>query len=99
MNVRVPVYLVLDDFGTLGRAWRETEATQTDAETIIENMLTGQYERPCQVVAFNPAEGWSRDVSAEIAQEVIERARKSGSALTPAVAEFVADTVGEPAAP
>jgi hypothetical protein len=35
-------YLVLDDFGPLGRAYRETEESRTGREAVIENMLTGQ---------------------------------------------------------
>jgi hypothetical protein len=34
----------------------------------------GQYEIAFRVVAFNTAEGWSRDVSEDIAGEVLERA-------------------------
>jgi hypothetical protein len=56
------VYLVLDDFGPLGRAYRQTE-DRTGREAVIENLLTGQYENPLGVVAFNTAEGWSRDAS------------------------------------
>ena len=35
-------------------------------------MLSGQYTKPVRVVAFNIAEGWSRDVSENIAWEVIK---------------------------
>jgi hypothetical protein len=66
-------YLVLDDFGALGRAWRETDEDGTDRETLIRGLLTGEYERPVRIVAFNPAEGWSRDVTLDIADEVRRR--------------------------
>jgi hypothetical protein len=56
----VTVYLVFDDFGKLGRAYRETDEEDTELETVIANMLTGQYTNPVRVVAFNTAEGWSR---------------------------------------
>lgn len=29
------VYLVLDDFGALGRSWRETDEAEIDLETVI----------------------------------------------------------------
>jgi hypothetical protein len=35
---------------------------------------TGQYSDALRVVAFNTAEGWSRDVSEDIAAEVLEEA-------------------------
>jgi hypothetical protein len=59
------VYLVLDDFGELGRAYRETDAAQADLRTIVADLLSGQYRHPLRVVAFNTAEGWARDVSAD----------------------------------
>ena len=41
------VYLVLDDFGDLGRVWRETDfETAADLETIITDLLDDQYKNP-----------------------------------------------------
>jgi hypothetical protein len=37
------VYLVLDDFGRLGFAWRETNVQDTDLESVIDDLLEGQY--------------------------------------------------------
>jgi hypothetical protein len=56
------VYLVADDFGRLGRAWPEAGYEATDLETVIQDLLTGQYSNPIRVVAFNTAERWSEDV-------------------------------------
>jgi hypothetical protein len=71
----VDVYFVLDDFGgRLGRAWPEVDEERTDRETLIADLLTGQYHDPVRVVAFNTAERWSRDVSEEIAYELLQRA-------------------------
>ena len=68
------IYLVLDDFGErLGRAWAETDEERTDRETVIRDLLEGQYSDPVRVVAFNTAEGWSRDVSEAIADELAVR--------------------------
>ena len=50
------VYLVADDFGRLGRAWREAEYETTDLEKVIQELLTGQYSNPIRVIAFNTAE-------------------------------------------
>jgi hypothetical protein len=41
---------------------------------VIRNFLSGQYSNAPRVIAFNTAEGWSRDVSEDIAGEVLERA-------------------------
>ncbi|MGE9008162.1 hypothetical protein ACO2JO_06245 [Leptospira interrogans] len=67
------VYLVADDFGKIGRAWRETDYETTDLETVIQDLLTGQYRHPIRVVAFNTAERWSEDVSEDIAHELRQR--------------------------
>jgi hypothetical protein len=40
---------------------------------VISNLLTGQYSDPVRVIAFNITEGWSRDVSLDIADEVRRR--------------------------
>ena len=56
------VYLVAEDFGKLGRAWREAEYEATDLETVIQDLLSGQYNNPFRVVALNTAECWSDDV-------------------------------------
>ena len=64
-------YLVLDDFGErLGRAWRETNEGDTDRETLIRDLMEGQYSHPARIVVFNTAEGWSRDVTMDIADEL-----------------------------
>ena len=44
------VYLVADDFGDLGRCWRETDFEQTDLETVIVDLLKGQYSDPIRVI-------------------------------------------------
>jgi hypothetical protein len=87
------MYLVLDDFGRFGRAWRETDEGKADRQTVIANLLSGQYERPLRIVAFNAAEGWARDVTAEIAGEISERIYDDD--LTPALRNFV-DRAGPP---
>ena len=63
------IYLVLDDFGHLGKAWRETDEAGASRATLVRNLLDGQYENPVRIVAFNTAEGWSRDVTVDIADE------------------------------
>ena len=67
------IYLVLDDFGRLGRAWRETDEAGADRATLVRNLIEGQYENPVRIVAFNTAEGWSRDVTVDIADELRRR--------------------------
>ena len=91
----VTVYMVLDDFGPIGRAYLETDEEKCDRETVIRGMLAGEYKKPIRVVAFNTAEGWSQDVSEQIAWEVLKRAPGRGVALPDATHYFVASQVGE----
>lgn len=67
------VYLVLDDFGSLGRVWRETDEAGTNRAWMIRNLLNDLYENPVRIVVFNTAQGWSRDVTVEIADELRRR--------------------------
>ena len=42
----VTIYIVLNNFGPLGRAYCETDETEADEATIVENILSGQYSCP-----------------------------------------------------
>jgi hypothetical protein len=62
------VYLVVDDLGRNGRVYREADVELADLETVILDLLSGEYKDPVRV-----SEGWSQDVSADIAQELRRR--------------------------
>ena len=40
------VYLVVDSFGRLGTAYRETDIERTDLETVITDLISGQLFLP-----------------------------------------------------
>lgn len=82
-------YLVLEDFGArAGCAWRETEKQDTDLETLLRHLLSGQYTYPVRIVAFNAIEGWSRDATSEIADAVAQRAADTDAEVAPALYAF-----------
>src|ERR1700687_990252 len=85
----VTVYLVLNDHGQFGLAYDETDPARADRETIIRNFLSGQYSNALRVVAFNTAEGWYRDVSEDIAGEVLERAFDADDSLGDDTKQFI----------
>jgi hypothetical protein len=87
------VYLVVDRF-TSGSVYRETEIERTDLETIITDFLTGQFNDPIRVVAFNTLEHWSDDVSADIAKEIQTRCDMQGERVPEYLADFVSSYVG-----
>jgi hypothetical protein len=83
------ICLVLDDFGHLGQAWRETNIQDTHIETVITDLLEGQYSNPVRVIAFNTSEGWSRDVSEDVARELQQRCAAQMRELPAGLQQFV----------
>ena len=81
-------YLVVDEIGP-SRVYRETEEIDADRAAIIIDIAAGQYSRPRRVVAFNAREGWARDVSEEIAREMLDAAVRSGQPLTRSARSFI----------
>ena len=66
------LHFVLCAFGPFGTAYVETDPAQADEQTVIQDIATGEHERPLRVIACYPAEGWCRDVSVQIAERVAE---------------------------
>jgi hypothetical protein len=83
------VYLVINNFGNLGTAFPETDVDKADLETLIGHLMSGQYSDPVRVVAFNTAEGWSQDVSSEIAQELRRRCDLQMRDVPSSIQDFV----------
>ena len=91
------LHFVLCDFGRLGQAFMETDAASAGRDDIVRNLLAGEYKRPVRIVSFNLAEGWSRDVSTEIAAEVASVAERQGQNLTDGTRDFLAACLDRPA--
>ncbi|MET3996819.1 hypothetical protein ACT4MK_02265 (plasmid) [Bradyrhizobium barranii] len=83
------VYLVADDFGRAGSAWREADLEMADLETVIQDLLAGEYRRPIKVIAFNTAERWSEDVSEYAALKIQHRCNLQLSDVPSLLQEFV----------
>jgi hypothetical protein len=81
-------YLVVDRFSS-GSVYRETETERSDLETIISDFLTGQFNDPVRVVAFNTLEHWADDVSEEVAQEIQARCDIAGEPVPEHLRDFV----------
>ena len=83
------VYLVVDIFGTNRTVYLETEVERTDLETLIDDLVTGQFNNPVRVVAFNTLEHWSDDVSVDIATEIQTRCDIEGVGVPEHIRDFV----------
>jgi hypothetical protein len=88
------VYLVIDRFRGLSTVYRETEVERADLETIIADLMSGQFNDPLRVVAFNTLEHWSEDVTEYIAFEIQTRCDIEGVAVPEHIRDFVASYTG-----
>ena len=88
------VYLVIDHLAGHGTDYRETDVEQTDLQTIIADLMSGQSSDPVRVVAFNTLEHWSEDVSEYIAFEIQTRCDIEGFAVPEHIRDFVGSFTG-----
>jgi hypothetical protein len=89
------VHIVLDDFGNAGRVYRETAEAAATLESVIDDLLAGQFNNPARVVAFNTSQGRSRDVSEDVAREVMRRVAGRSRRLAASSRRFVETHVDE----
>ena len=80
------IYLVVEGSGQNGTA-RKTE--RADIETVIADLLSGQFNDPIEVVAFNTLEHWTDDLSKDIAREIRCRCDIEGHDVPAYLDEFV----------
>ena len=81
-------YLVVDRFRS-GTVYRETEIERTDLETIVNDFMTGQFNDPVRVVAFNTLEHWRTTFPKGVAQEIQTRCDIAGEPVPEHIQDFV----------
>jgi len=94
-NSDFAVHIVLDDFDVAGRVYRETDEANASFAAVVEDLTTGQYNSPVRVVAFNTAEGWARDVSEDVAHEVLRRLVETDGGISRGLYNFLARYIME----
>jgi hypothetical protein len=87
-------YLVINNYGKSGAAFAETDVGEADLETVISDLISGQYSDPVRVVAFNTAEHWSEDASEDVALEIMRRLDLAGQKLPLSIQAFVDSHLG-----
>ena len=90
------IYLVVDRLGRRDGLDREIEVERPDVETIIAELISGRFNDPIRVVAFNTLEHWTKDISAEIAAEIQVRCDIEGEEIPEYIRDFAA-SFAEPA--
>jgi len=84
-------YLVVDILGARGSVLLrdETEIERPDLETIISDLMDGQFSNPVRVIAFNTLEHWSKDVSGYVAEEIQILCDIEGRAVPDHIRDFL----------
>jgi hypothetical protein len=82
-------YLVINNYGHSGTAFAEVDVGEADLETVISDLMNGEYNDPVRVVAFNTAEHWARDTSKDVAGEILRRLDLAGHVLPSSIQAFV----------
>jgi hypothetical protein len=90
-----PIWEICERVAEVGRVYREIDEEETTLGSVVDDLLTGQFNNPVRVVAFNTSEGWSRDVSEDVAREVLRRLAGYGRPLAVGSRQFVLTYVDE----
>jgi hypothetical protein len=83
------IFVVVENTGAGGV---EREVERSDLETVVADLLAGQFEDPVRVLAFNTLEHWSKDLSADVAREIQARCDSDGVPLPDHLKDFVGGT-------
>jgi len=70
-------------------AHRAVAIERADPETVICDLISGHFNDPLRVVAFNTLEHWAEDVSEDIAAEIQARFDIDGNELPEHIRDFV----------
>ncbi|WP_424630764.1 hypothetical protein [Bradyrhizobium sp. SYSU BS000235] len=63
-------FYIVRDQASDGDVLREIDVRHSHFDDVLNDMVAARYHKPVAVYAFNPEEGWSRDVSEEFAREL-----------------------------
>jgi len=66
----------------------------TDRAAVVKDIADGQVEDVLAVLEFNPAEGWSKDASADIALDVLRYCLTEDGEIAGICLDFVEDQLG-----
>lgn len=77
------------------RGVRGARLRQTDLETVIRDLMSGQYNAPQRAIAFNTFEHWADDVSEDIAREMRRRADAAHEDFSSSIDDFVVRHAGK----
>jgi len=79
-------YLIVDSLGARGS---EIEIERSDLETIISDLMAGQFNDPLRIFALNTLAHRSEDVSKQVAEEIQERCDIDARPIPEHIRDFV----------
>jgi hypothetical protein len=88
------VYIVVDGLGQRGTFRQQREVERTELETVVAELMSGQFNDPICVAAFNTLEHWSKDISVDVAREIQCRCDIDGSDIPQYLAGFIELHIG-----
>ena len=91
------IYIVVDGLGQRGTFRQAREVERTELETVVAELLSGQFNDPICVAAFNTLEHWSKDISSDVAREIQCRCDIDGSGIPQHLAGFIELHIGRTA--
>jgi hypothetical protein len=83
------IYIVVDSVGLGGGRYRETETECADLEAVISDFMTGQFNAPVRILAFNTLEHWIDDVSQQVAEDIQTRCDIDGEPVPEHIRDFL----------
>lgn len=81
------VFVVIDVSGPPGGAYRQVE--RADLDTVIGDLISGQFNDPVRVVAYNTLEHWTEDLSADVVREIVARCDSEAARMPAHLEDFV----------
>jgi hypothetical protein len=72
----------------------ERDAARTNRRDTLADIVSGQIGRVRRVLSFNPAEGWARDVSEDIAHDALRAALDDRQGVPDHLVDFLEEHLG-----
>ena len=89
------IYLVVDSFSTRDGAYREIEFERSDFDTVVSDLLSGEFNAPVRVITFNTLEYWTEDISKQVAEEIQSCCDAEAAPVPDHLLDFVANHTGQ----
>ncbi len=86
------IFLVVEARGPEHSA-RPDATERADLETVIADLMSGRFDNPIGILAFNTLEHWADDLSKDVALEIQCRCDIEGDNIPDCLVDFVGDSI------